>query len=734
MGIHRLRTMLTVLGLTVLLASAPTTSPGSGDVGREDETLRATLENGLRVVIVRNRLAPVVTTMVNYLVGSNEAPEGFPGMAHAQEHMMFRGSPGLTANQLADIIAALGGKFDADTQQTVTQYFLTLPAEDLDVALRIEAIRMRGVLDSERLWAQERGAIEQEVAQDLSSPEYIFYTKVLANLFKGTPYAHTPLGTVASFDKTTGAMLKKFYDTWYAPNNAILVIVGNVEPEQALGQVKKLFGQIPAKKMPDRPPIRLEPVKAETLRLKTDQSYGLAMISFRMPGYTNPDYAASEVLADVLSSQRSNLFALVPEGKALFAGFSLSTLPEAGLGYAMAAFPRGADASAVVNDVRQRVAEYIRKGFPADLVEAAKRTRLTKAELQKDSIFGLATAWSKALAVEGRQTPEDDTKAIQHVSVADVDRVAKKYLKMDEAIAAILTPETSGKPIPSRALGGVESFAPQRAKPVKLPDWAEKALKRLSIPSSTVNPVATTLSNGITLIVQPESVSDTVSMYGHIKQEPDLETPKGKEGVDQVLSQLFSYGTTTLDRLAFQTALDEIGASESAGADFSLQVLANYFDRGVQLLADNELNPALPEKAFTITRQQIAATVAGQLQSPDYLTERALKIALFPENDPTLRQATPASVSSLVLQDVKDYYRNVFRPDLTTIVVIGTGDARKGQIGDRKVLRLLEGDRIEARDRAASGSRKQAVNHRCPGYQPYPGQGNTRSDPWAGPV
>ena len=671
MDVHRLRNMLTVLGLAVLLACAPTVFSETTGAALEEGVLRATLENGLRVVIVRNSLAPVVTTMINYLVGSNEAPEGFPGMAHAQEHMMFRGSPGLTANQLADIIAAMGGMFDADTQQTVTQYFLTLPAEDLDVALRIEAIRMRGVLDSERLWAQERGAIEQEVAQDLSSPDYIFYTKVLANLFKGTPYAHTPLGTVASFNKTTGAMLKKFYDTWYAPNNAILVIVGNVEPEKALGQVRKLFGSIPAKKIPDRPRIRLEPVKPETLHLKTDQSYGLAMISFRMPGYDSADYAASQVLADVLSSQRGNLFALVPEGKALFAGFSLSALPGAGLGYAMAAFPKGADATLLVNEVRKVLVEDTKNGFPPDLVEAAKRTRLTKAELQKNSIFGLAMIWSRALAVEGRQSPEDGLKAIQRVSVADVNHVARKYLDLDRAVVAILAPEASGRPVPSKALGSVESFVPKRVKPVKLPDWAQKALNRLSVPSSRVKPVVTMLSNGITLIVQPESVSNTVNVYGHIKNMPDLETPKGKEGADQVLSQLFPYGTTTLDRLAFQVALDEIGARESAGTDFSLQVLSHYFDRGVQLLADNELNPALPEKAFTITRQQVAATVAGQLQSPDYLTERALNAALFPKNDPTLREATPASVSSLTLQDVKDYYQKAFRPDLTTIVVVG---------------------------------------------------------------
>ena len=175
--------------------------------------LRATLANGLRVVIVRNTLAPVVTTVMNYKVGSDQAPQGFPGMAHAQEHMMFRGSPGLSANQLANISAAMGGEFDADTQQTVTQYFFTVPVADLNVALHVESIRMRGVLDTDQLWNQERGAIEQEVAQDLSNPEYVFYTKLLTAMFKGTPYEHDALGSRPSFNKTTGAMLQKFYDT-----------------------------------------------------------------------------------------------------------------------------------------------------------------------------------------------------------------------------------------------------------------------------------------------------------------------------------------------------------------------------------------------------------------------------------------------------------------------------------------------------------------------------------------
>lgn len=643
----------------------------AGKKSQGDRVLRATLNNGLTVVIVPNPLAPVVTTVINYKVGSNEAPKGYPGMAHAQEHMMFRGSPGLSADQLADIVAAMGGDFDADTQQMVTQYFFTVPAEDLDAALHIEAIRMRGVTDSEKLWKKERGAIEQEVARDLSSPEYVFYKHLLRAMFKGTVYAHDALGTKPSFDKTTGAMLKKFYDDWYAPNNAILVIAGDVRPKEALAKVKQLFGDIPSRTLPKRPDIRLRPVKSEMLHRTTDLPYGMAVIAYRMPGTDNPDYAAAQILADVLDSQRGDLYSLVPEGKALDAGFSSDTLPRAGLGYATASFPAGNNGKALLETVKRIMAGTLKKGVSPDLVAAAKRKELASASFQKNSVSGLAMEWSQALAVEGRRSPDDDIAAMQKVTVADVNRVARKYLNPDHAIYAILTPQPSGKPIVSKGFGGKESFAPSRTKGVELPKWAQKAVRRVSIPKSTVNPVVKNLPNGIRLIVQPESVSNTVSVYGHIKNNPYLQAPKGKEGVDNVLEQLFSYGTTSMNRLAFQKALDDIAANESAGTDFSLQVLRRHFDRGVALLAENELSPALPKHAFTIIQRQTAASLAGELKSPDYRFGRAIDSALVPAGDPTLRQATPESVMHLTHKDELNYYHQVFRPDMTTIVVIG---------------------------------------------------------------
>ena len=144
-----------------------------------------------------------------------------------------------------------------------------------------------------------------------------------------------------------------------------------------------------------------------------------------------------------------------------------------------------------------------------------------------------------------------------------------------------------------------------------------------------------------------------------------------RAGGGDVLEQLLTYGSTTLDRIAFQKALDDIAAQEEAGTNFSLHVLKEHFDRGVQLLADNELHPGLPADAFPIVRDQQAQSIAGVLQTPEYIRGRAIDKALYPAGDPALREATPKTISALAPADVRAYYDAVYRPDMTTIVVIG---------------------------------------------------------------
>jgi zinc protease len=252
-----------------------------------------------------------------------------------------------------------------------------------------------------------------------------------------------------------------------------------------------------------------------------------------------------------------------------------------------------------------------------------------------------------------------------------VNRAAQTYLVNNQAIVATLKPQPSGTPVAGKGFGGQEKLTSAPTKPVPLPDWAKSLLNPLQPPNWDLKPTDTMLSNGIRLIVQPEKLSSTVTVAGQIRTQADLQVPPGKEGVESVLGGLFSYGTTTLDRVAFQKALDDIAADESAGPSFSVAVLKKYFDRGVQLLAENELHPALPNPAFKVVKAQTADSVAGLLKSPGYLAERALEFGLLPKNDPALRQPTPKTVDTLTMDDVHGFYARAYRPDLTTIVVIG---------------------------------------------------------------
>jgi zinc protease len=278
------------------------------------------------------------------------------------------------------------------------------------------------------------------------------------------------------------------------------------------------------------------------------------------------------------------------------------------------------------------------------------------------------------LAFEGTDSPDAIRQAIEAVTPAAVNALAKRTFDPAHAVTAILTPESSGKPIEGKGFGGAESFASSPDKPVNLPDWAMQAFAKLEVPHSTINPVSYTLPNGMRVIVQPESISDTVEVFGGIRANQDLQATLDEQGVADVLDGLFEYGSVKLDRLQLQQALDAINARISAGTSFSLAVPSEHFAEGIQLLADNELHPALPAESFGIVQKQLADFTAGQLKSPDSLFFQGMNRALLPADDKELRHPTPETIRSLNLDQVKAYFAKTFRPDLATIVIVGKVD------------------------------------------------------------
>lgn len=646
-------------------ADAPTAQP-AGNV------TRATLANGLRVVIVRDALAPMVTTQITYLAGSYEAPKGFPGTAHALEHMMFRNSTGMTGAQLNEMTGKMGAENNAFTTNDATQYFFMAPAQYLDVLLHIEATRMRGARLTDKDWGLEKGAIEQEVSRDISDPGYLAFQQAERSLYAGTGYAEDALGSRPTFDATTGKVLQGFYDKWYVPNNAILVIAGDVDAQAALARVKELFGPIARGEVPARAPVKLAQFKPATIARTTPNATGAVQYMFRAPGQQSKDYAAYQVLMDVLNNSRSALADLAAQGKVLSADAGSQPFVHGGIGTIEVGFPKGGDAKQAQGQLDGVLADLLKNGVPADLVEAAKKQEQAQFEFSRNSAMNLAESWSQALAWQGLDSPRQALDNILAVTPADVDRVARDYLRPDQRLTVVLTPDPNGKrPPDSQGFGGTEKFGGDDKLDAPLPAWAAGPLKQLRMPHWTLAPTTMKLANGITLIVQPTDASKTVTVQGRIDSNEDLQAPKGQEGVGRLLAALFDYGTTTLDRASFHKALDNIAATETAGSSFSLAVPSENFDQGMQLLADNELHPALPQQAFAVQQQTLARTLAGELQSPQYKMFRALYKGIYPAGDPALREATPQTVGALTLADAKAYFGQVYRPDMTTIVVVG---------------------------------------------------------------
>ncbi|HUN30304.1 MAG TPA: pitrilysin family protein [Alphaproteobacteria bacterium] len=642
---------------------------------------RATLPNGLKVIVVHNPLAPVVSTVLNYEVGSDE--QTVDGEAHALEHMMFRGSASLSSSQLMDTVSLTGGDFDADTQDAITQFFFTVPSQYLDIALHLERSRATGLSLAPDQWASERKAITQEVTQDNSNAIYRLFEKMLDRVLAGTPYAKNGLGTVYGFaHQVNTPVLKQFYGTWYHPNNAVYVIVGDVDGPATIAKIKALWGNVPAAKLPAKPAVKLGPVTSKIYRDSSDQPYTIVLLGYRLPGYDSPDYAASQVLQDVLSSQRGDLYGLTASGKALYTGFQAQSFRQAAMGLAVGVVPVSVKPETIDREMRDVIDAYQKNGVPDDLVEAAKRREISQLEFNANSIEDQAFQWSQAVAVQGLSSPDAMESAFERVTTADVNRVLRTYLDNSRVVAAYAVPKNSGAMSAGGGGPGKENnmVPPKTHEP--LPVWAQNILKHLSVPAKTLDPTSMTLANGIRLIVQPETITKTVVVSGEIENNPFVQEPADQRGVNDLLTALFPFGTTTYDRVQYQAELDKISATVSAGTDFGVQVLSKDFDRGVQLLADDELHPAFDPKSFAIVQGQYVGQMQGEVTSPDYLDQVALSNALYPQGDPYRNFATVKTVSSLTLDDLKAWYAAAYRPDLTTIVVIGdtTPDAARATI------------------------------------------------------
>ena len=432
-----------VLFLSALLAM---TLPAAA----EPKVSTFTLENGMEAVVIEDHRAPVVTHMVWYRVGAADEPWGASGIAHFFEHMMFRGSENFPEGVAGRIIAENGGSENAFTSYDYTAYFQRIASDRLGLVMELEADRIQNLIINEDVTATERKVILEERNQRTdSSPQQLFSEQMRAALYLNHPYAVPVIGWRHEIEDLSVEDLQTFYDRFYAPDNAILVVAGAVTPEEVRQLAETHYGPLkPSANPPDPRPSEPPQLAARRLAMddpKVRQPYMLRF--YKVPSYasgTPEDAAALSVLSEVLGTGISSRFAtkLQLEDKTAIstgAWYSASSRDATGFGIFGVPTP-GTGLAEVEADLDEVIAEIAATGPTAEELDRVKRKMRAARIFAQDSQSSQANLYGRTLAVglgveDVRKWPD----YIEAVSAEDVARAAERFLDIDKSVTGWLT-------------------------------------------------------------------------------------------------------------------------------------------------------------------------------------------------------------------------------------------------------------------------------------------------------
>lgn len=656
------------LALFVLAPIGAFAQNGPGDAGIYTTTLR----NGLKVVVVEDRVAPVVQTSVWYGFGSLDEAAGKTGLAHALEHMMFRGTNTISAGGLDDVVARLGAQMNGETTYDYTEFYFEMPADKIDVALAVEADRMQHAALRASDWAVERNAVLNEIDGDASSPFFNLLSRVRAAAFPDQPAGRTPLGNRNDVANATVADIARYYREWYAPNNAALVVAGDVSHQVVFAKAQRYFGAIPSKKVPT--PSHRNPVASpgQTVEAQFPFPFEILDLAYAIPGDTQTGEPAVSTLATLIENQRSPFYkALVQSNVALAIEANADTQLRGGLLNVFIVLNpghSGAEAQAIFQNTVNGVLE---SGYNAELVTAAKRLTIADRLYAADSIDGIGDLTGYTYGIVGEKLADEDNR-LAALSGDDLLATTRKYLSRPTVVGHLRPNESPPRGNSTKSDAAATDDFSKRVPngPIVEPSWIAKAVRTPTTARSAVYPTTFTLSNGLRVIVQQKPDRPTFVLRGSIASSPAFQPP-GQEGIERLASAVADYGSDAYPFEQRRKATDEMGAFVITGEDFSAQGEARDFEQIAKILADGEAHPSFAEQWLSLERSQLANSLASENDISGVMIDRAYDRLLLSSDDPSLRQPTPASVTRITRDDLAAYANRYWRPDLTTIAVVG---------------------------------------------------------------
>ncbi len=437
-----------LLGLILLALPAV----ASAEEGKQFNAQSFTLGNGLQVVVVENHRAPIVTQMVWYKVGSADEPRGKTGIAHFLEHLMFKGTKEMPPGAFSRIVAQNGGRENAFTTADYTAFFQNVAADRLELVMKLESQRMTGLVLNDAVVLPERDVIIEERHTRIdNNPAALLNEQLNTALFLHHPYRNPVIGWEHEMRGLTTADALSFYHTWYAPNNAVLVIGGDVTLDKVRALAEKYYGPLPARAVPARHRVSEPPkVAAARLVMKSPRAGEPSWSrTFLAPSYTagEKQYAyALQVLAEVLGGgPTSRLYRALVLDKGVALGAGAFYNPGA-LDLATFGFYATPTKNVTIADFEAafdtEIKKVLKDGVTPDEVDRAKKHMQAQAIFARDSLDGPARIIGAALAT-GRSLDDVETWP-QHIGAVTVDEVnaaARLVIHENIAVTGVLLPE-----------------------------------------------------------------------------------------------------------------------------------------------------------------------------------------------------------------------------------------------------------------------------------------------------
>lgn len=643
------------------------------------------LDNGLKVLLFPDQSQPTVTVNMTVFVGSRHEGYGEAGMAHLLEHMLFKGTP--THQQIPKALQERGARFNGTTWVDRTNYYETLPArgDNLEFAIRLEADRLVNSYVKAEDLASEMTVVRNEFEAGENRPASILYQRMLAAAYQWHNYGKATIGNRADIERVPIENLRDFYRRYYQPDNAMVIVAGKFDPDEALALVAKYFGKLPRpeRKLPktytEEPPQDGE--RFVTLRRVGDVAAAGAV--YHIPAGAHPDYPALDLLESIFTMSPSGRLykALVETKRASSVSGAAFAWHDPGVMLFLAEVPSGNDPQIALDVMTEVIEKVSEEGVTAEEVERARAKLLKQRELQAADATELAVDLSDWAAMGDWRLYFLYRDRLEQVTPEDVQRVAAKYLVRSNRTVGLYSPvktpdrvDIPATPDLAEMIGeykGREQIASGEAFDVS-PEYVEARTKRI------------TIGDGVRAALLPRKTRGEMVYLRLTLRYGTAEGLHGKAKAAELLPAMMRRGTEKFSRQELQDALDraraELNATGLPGeATFTLQVKRDQLPQVLDLLEQVLRVPTFPESELEVLKRAQRATLEKQLTDPQSLAVNAVRRHLdpYPKGDPRHQPTLQEEIEELdavTREALVDLYRKYVGAGHATLAIVGDFD------------------------------------------------------------